>query len=169
MTVSVNQALGGIAPFAVLLGQSGVASNVTGTTDEQVQFSCAVPSGLIGPNSRLIIEPTWRFTNNANNKIMSVKIGTTLGGATSIWSRTSTTQLCQTPLIVHQMRGDVASQVEPYSGLSTYAVNVGGNPSTRTIDYALGQNVYITGQLANSGDSLQLDAISIYVRGPNWQ
>ncbi len=169
MSVIINPILGGIRPFAVLIGQSGVVNTVTGTTAETIQFSCQVPSFLLGGNSRLIIEPTWRFTNNANSKTMAVKVGVDLAGATTIWTRTSTTQLAQTPLIVHQFRGSLASQVEPYSGLSTYAVNVGGNPSTRTIDYSLGQTVYITGTLADGADSLLLDAISVYIRGPNWQ
>lgn len=168
MGVEVNPLLaGGASPYSdVIIGQSGVPSSVTGTADETVLFSCYVPPTLIGPNSRIEIRPSWNYTNSANNKVLAVKVGTSLGGATTLYTRTRTTSNAESPLIVQQMRGSLASQTRPYSGTGSYTTSVGTAPETGTIDYSLGQTIYITGDLANTGETITLESVQIKICGP---
>lgn len=167
MTVDVNPLLaGGVSPYGdVILAQSGVASSVTGTTDETVLFSCYVPPALLGPNSRIEIRPSWSFTNSANNKVIAVKVGLSLGAAVTLFTRTRTTVNAESPLIVQQLRGALNSQTRPYSGNSSYATSISAAPETGTIDYSLGQTIYITGDLANSGETITLESVQIKICG----
>ena len=168
MGVTLNPAIAGASnQFGeVILAQSGAASSVTGTTAETVLFSCVVPPTLLGPNSRIEIRPSWNFTNSANNKVIAVKVGLSLGAATTLYARTRTTVSAESPLIVQQLRGTLNSQTRPYSGTSTYSTSISAAPETGAIDYSLGQTIYITGALASAGETITLESVQIKVCGP---
>lgn len=136
-------------PIEVLSGSAiGFSSSLTAL--DEVLESFLIPAGTLGVNSILQIEPLWTFSSSANNKILSVKIGDS-----TIYSATRTTSVMEAPLIVLANRNSVASQIAPYSGDYITAGTVA--PSTYTIDFSKDQVVFITGQRANSGDSLKLE------------
>lgn len=136
-------------PIEVISGSAiGFSSSLTAL--DEVLESFLIPAGTLGVNSILQIEPLWTFTSSANNKILSVKVGDS-----TIYSATRTTSVMEAPLIVLANRNSVASQIAPYTGDYITAGTVA--PSTYTIDFSKDQVVFITGQRANSGDSLKLE------------
>lgn len=136
-------------PIEHLSGSAiGFSSSLTGI--DEVLESFLIPAGTLGVNSILQIEPVWTFTNSANNKILSVKVG-----EVTIYSATRTTSVVEAPLIVLANRNSVKSQITPYSGAYVTAGTVA--PTTYAIDFSKDQVVFITGNRANSGDTLKLE------------
>jgi hypothetical protein len=136
-------------PIEVLSG-SAIAFSSSLTALDEVLDSFLIPAGALGVNSVLQIEPLWTFSSSANNKILKVKIG-----SVEIYSATRTTSVKEAPLIVLANRNSLASQIQPYD--NTYLTAGSGTPATYTIDFAKNQIVFITGQRADSGDTLKLE------------
>lgn len=136
-------------PVEVLSSSAVVVSCATTAADE-ILASLIIPTGIIGVNSILQIEPLWTFTNSANNKILKVKIA-----GVTVYSATRTTSAKEAPLVVLANRNSLASQIQPYD--NTYLTAGSGSPATYTIDFANSVTVDITGQRANSGDTLKLE------------
>lgn len=167
MDVTLNPVIAGaFNQFGeVILAQSGVASSVTGTTSETTLLSVYVPPALLGPNSRIEIRPTWSYTNSANNKTFAVKAGLTLGAATTIYSRTRTTSAGEMPLIAIQMRGSLTTQLTPYSPAGNYSINTTA-ASVITVDFSAGVFLFFSATLANTGETITLDAVQVKICGP---
>lgn len=132
------------------LSGSAIAFSSSLTGLDEVLESFLIPAGTLGVNSILQIEPLWTFTNSANNKILSVKIGDA-----TIYSATRTTSVMEAPLVVLANRNSVASQIISHSG--SYVTAGTTAPSTFTIDFSKDQIVFLMGQRANSGDTLKLE------------
>lgn len=138
-----------LRPVEMLAGLA-VAASCVSTAFDEVLASFTIAAGVLGVNSILQIEPLWTFTSSANNKVVKVR----LGGAT-VYNATRTTSVKEAPLIVLANRNSLMSQIQPYD--YGYAVAEAGAPATYTIDFSQPVDVEITGQLANSGDSLKLE------------
>lgn len=138
-----------LRPVEMLSG-SAVAVSCVSTGFDEVLASFTIAPGIVGVNSILQVEPLWTFTSSANNKIVKVR----LGGAT-IYNAARTTSVKEAPLIVLANRNSLMSQIRPYDyGYGAAGAEV---PATYAIDFSQPVDVEITGQLANSGDSLKLE------------
>ena len=135
-------------PIETLAG-SAIGFSCSSTSEETLD-SFLIRAGTLGVNSILQIAPLWTFTNSANNKILKVKIG-----EVTIYSATRTTSAKEAPLIVLANRNSLVSQIQPYD--NGYITAGSGAPSTYTIDFSKNQIVFITGERADSGDSLKLE------------
>jgi len=133
-----------------VLSSSAVAASCASTAADEVLGSFTVRAGIIGVNSIIQIEPLWTFTNSANNKILKVRIG-----GVTVYSATRTTSVKEAPLIVLANRNSLASQIQPYD--NAYVTAGAGEPATYTINFANLVTVDITGQRANSSDTLKLE------------
>jgi hypothetical protein len=133
-----------------VLSNSAVPASCALTATDEVLGSFTVRAGIIGVNSIIQIEPLWTFTSSANNKILKVKVGNV-----TVYSATRTTSIKEAPLIVLANRNSLASQIQPYD--NTYLMAGSGTPATYTINFANSVTVDITGQRANSGDTLKLE------------
>lgn len=145
----------------IVLGNSAVQVACASTAADETLYSLLIPAGTLGANDELQIEPYWRFTNSANNKIIFAK--TALG--VDLWRRTRTTTSEEAPLIVMANRNALNSQTFVYARPSAGSAGhfVGGTQSdqTATIDFSLAQTIIVGGQRANSGDSLTLERVRI--------
>lgn len=168
MGVIVNPALAGrIDPFSdIELDQYGSAGNsVTGTVAETVLRSIWVPPTILGPQSRIEVRPVWSFTNSANNKILAIKAGLTLGAAGTLYTRTRTTAAGEMPLIAAQFRGSLTSQLLAYSSGANYSFNTTA-ASVVSIDFSTGAFIFVLGTLSNTGETITLDGVQVKVCGP---
>lgn len=170
MTVSVNISLGAKATprqtllygsGVVVLGNSAVQVACASTATDESLYSLLIPAGTLGPNDELQIEPYWRYTNSANNKILFVK---TAGGV-DLYRRTRTTTAEEAPMVVMANRNALNSQTYPYGGPTAgtathYAASTAADRTT-TIDFSEDQTIIVGGQRANSGDSLTLERVRI--------
>jgi hypothetical protein len=136
-------------PIEILSGSAMATSCTTAAIDE-VLASFTIAPGILGVNSVLQIEPLWTFTSSVNNKVLKIKIG-----GTTVYSATRTASVKEAPLFVLANRGALASQIQPYdSGYVTAGLI---EPATYAIDFSRDQYVEISGQRANSADTLTLE------------
>jgi hypothetical protein len=138
-----------LRPVEILAGSAVASSCVSSAVDEEL-YTFNILAGTLGVNSILQIEPLWTFASSANNKIVSVAIGSTV-----VYTATRTTTVKEAPLIVLANRNSLASQIQPYD--NTYVTAGSGTPATYTIDFSVNQTLRIIGQRANSGDALTLE------------
>jgi hypothetical protein len=133
-----------------VLSIDATADSCASTGIDEVLASYDIPAGLMGVNSVLQIEPMWSFTSSANNKILKVKVAGQV-----VYTATRTTFTREAPLIVLANRNSLSAQIKPYD--SAHFTAGTGSPGTYTIDFEHNVTVEITGQRANSGDTLSLE------------
>lgn len=133
-----------------MLSSSAVEVSCASTAVDEVLASFTIPTGIIGVNSIIQIEPLWTFASSANNKTLRVKVGGSV-----VYDATRTTSTKESPLIVLANRNSLTSQIQPYD--SSHITAGTGTPQTHTINFNNSIDVEITGQRANSGDALKLE------------
>lgn len=144
-----------------LLAQSAVASPMTGTTNETTLTTIAVPAGAMGVNGGVRISGLFSYTNSANGKALRVRFG-----GTAYYGPTVTTTNSAAFLFEIWNRGTANSQIGP---AVTNTVPLGAAavaPTTSTVDTSATFNITITGQLANSGETITLEAYTVEVLNP---
>lgn len=147
---------------AKVLGSSGAASSVSASTNEEILATIPLPAGLLARNSRVELELVCTVNNNGNNKTIRARLGSTGITSAQFASNALSTHLAARYLPWFQNRDNLASQVAHASaqvGASAAAV------TTMTVDTSQDQNIYITGQKANSGDTLTLESYSVRLVG----
>jgi hypothetical protein len=132
--------------------QSGKAVAHTGDTAEFTFVTCTVNRKYMGPNGRLLIRATFSHTNSANNKTLRVRFNGI--GGTAYLSQVDTTTAAFTANVRIANRGLTNSQVGAVEG-SVVA------PTTSAVDTTLAVPIVITGQLANTGETVTLESYSI--------
>lgn len=142
-------ALGRGCPF--VLGSSAVAFSHTGNTTETNLALVGIPAGALGLNGLLCITLFYGGTNNANNKTLRVKIGSTAFSTTIF-----TTAVGITQLVYIYNRNSASVQIGGTIGTS-------GAFTTGAIDTTVAQNVFVTGQLAVGTDTITLEAYTIEI------
>jgi len=148
-----------------LIAVDGAIATLTGTTNETVLATFAFPAKLASPKMVLSINSLWSNTNSSNNKTPRVRLGG-ISGTTYSNPVLTATAAYQTVTSIRS-KNSVSSQVGMASPIAAVYSISGGNPViTSTIDMsASNTDIVITGQLADSSESLTLQAYSITLRG----
>lgn len=143
-----------------LVSKSGVASSVTGTVTETILAQIAIPPTL-GANGQIRVRTYWTVTNSGNNKTLRVRLGTTGITSTQISSLIATTIASAMGMIDIQNANATNAQnifTEIARGTDGLVTTV---MSTSTADMTVAENIYITGQLANVGETITLIGYSV--------
>ena len=118
---------------------------LTGTTSETTMLTVSIPASLMNKRGRLSVIGLLSLTNNANLKTLKVKFG-------------------------GQTLATVTSTSQAALGFSTWLLNLNsetsqknGNAVSFTIDTTIANDLVITGQLANAGDTVTLTAVSMEI------
>ena len=118
---------------------------LSGTTSETTMLTVSIPASLMNKRGRAMIYVLLSLTNNANAKTVKVKVG----GATIV---------------------TVASTNQNLLGFSTWLLNLNSETSQKsnsvasfTIDTTIANDLVITGQLANAGDTVTLTTVSLEI------
>lgn len=139
--------VGGIVTLAV----SGANVAHTGTTDETTLATVTIPADIMGANGAIELLPLYDYTNSANTKTLRAKFG---GGLVYSIATTTTTS-CQMQYIVRNANGKSAQVAQASSGSSGMGA-VASSLLTGSINTANAVSLTITGQLANSGETINL-------------
>jgi hypothetical protein len=154
-----------ILPIAV----SGVKVSLTGSTNETLLHSIAIPDGAMGPNSALVIEPVFTYEGGTSSKSTYVRLGdaSELLTSSQISAYSRTTQVFDGPLIKLMNRGNLTNQVSLYPG-GTYQIAHASNAElTRSFDFSrTGLFIYISGQLTNASETINLIGVSAHILNP---
>ena len=148
-------------PVLVLMAKSNVQQAVTGTLTETVLATINLPANTIGANGQVRIRTYWTVTNSANNKTLRVRFGT--AGISSTAISTSTITTFSSPFITVDMQNNNATNAQ-----NAFSVGSRGTDGLTTtvlaissIDTTVSENLYITGQLANTGETITLTSYSV--------
>ena len=135
------------------------AVSLTGTTTETTLATITVKGGLMGANGKLKIWPLFATPNNANSKVLYVKVGgiafTAIGYTTGA---TSTQTLC----VVRNTNSE-SSQVAFSSGNSAGVGNSSVAVTTASINTAADFTLAISAQLGNDADTVTLHGLFVEI------
>lgn len=138
------------------LAHSVATVSVGASTNEEALATVTVPGGLLGPNGGLQIWTLWSYTNSANNKVCRVRAGGLAGTQFRAVVQTTTASLHDLCLIRNQN-----SQSVQVGWISASAGGVGAHANalvTAAIDTSADWDLVLTGQKANAGETLTLQA-----------
>ena len=118
---------------------------LTGTTSETTMLTVSIPASLMNKRGRANVIGLLSLTNNANLKTLKVKFG-------------------------GQNLATVTSTSQAALGFSIWLLNLNSETAQRntnatsfTIDTTIANDLVITGQLANAGDTVTLTAVSLEI------
>ena len=143
-----------------VLAQSAVAVPLTGSTSETTLATITLPAGAMGANGQIEIEALFSTTNSANTKTLRFKFGgstihsiafTTTAGA-QMRKRLSNRNSASS-----QVAANASAQIDFNTSTSTNF----GAPATYAVDTSAAVTILITGQLANSGETITLESYRI--------
>jgi len=139
-----------------LLAKSGAASALTGSTSETTLATITIPANTLGTNGFLRVTSLWTMTNNANNKTPRVRLGGLSGTQlASLALTTIANARLETVLIAaNATNAQVATTWEPRG--TDQLVSGAASIVSSAIDMTASQDLVLTGQLANSADTLTL-------------
>ena len=142
----------------LVLAQSAAPVPLTGTVALTALATINVPANIMGLNGRLRIHTIWSCTNNANVKTPSINFG----GMSLLNSALASVAALGDEAIVAN-RGVANSQI----ALSPATIADFGSSTntdvTGAVDTTQNQLITIQGQLANAGDTLQLESYIVEV------
>jgi hypothetical protein len=147
----------------------GASAAVTGTTAETVLATVSIPAGAIGLNGAVRVFAYWSNNNSGNNKTSRVRFGAASAGTggtlfTAIVQSTNTNYKTHTSVVNrNSLSAQVGDTGNGAGGWSPAAVSW----ATATIATANASEVAITGQLANSADTLTLEAYTVELHRPD--
>ena len=143
-----------------VLAASGAAVSHTGDTLEAVLATITVPAGAIGASGVLRITTVWTMTNNANTKTARLRFG---GAGGTIYSQVagSTVPTVRIQAQIHN-RNSAAAQVGFISTGPGFGF-AAGSLVTSAVDTSAAADLVITGQLANSADTITLESILVEI------
>ena len=139
--------VGGIVTLAV----SGANVPHTGTINETTLTTVSIPADIMGANGAIELLPLYDYTNSANTKTLKAKFG---GGLVYSIATTTTTS-CQMQYIVRNANSKSAQVAQASSGSAGMGA-VASALLTGSINTANAVSLTITGQLANSGETINL-------------
>lgn len=141
-----------------ILGQSAVAASVGAVTTEATLATITVPASAMGANGRLRIRAFFTTNNNANNKTVRVRFS---GASGTIFAVATFSTITDSQIECHiANRNATNSQIG--NALNSYGASAEtGAAQTGAIDTTAATTVVITGQKANSGDTITLESYSV--------
>lgn len=135
------------------IAQDATPQSITGTLTETTLATITIPGGLMGANGQVEIVAFWSFTSSANIKTLKVKFG-----AATIQNSSQTTNTVQQTYLRVANRNSAASQVAFVVGATSGLGATGGAVVTAANDTASDVQIQITGQLANTGETITLES-----------
>ena len=131
---------------------------LTGTTTATTLATITIPAGLIGANGKVKFYPLWSNTNNANAKTLRV----VLNSWTIVYTATIVNSVHNSGLLIlRNFNSETAQRMS--SGMVAGLGSTTGSIAAPTIDTTVPVTVTVSGQLANSADTMTLEDLFIEV------
>jgi len=149
----------------LVVAQSAASSSVTGTVSETTLATYTIPGGMVHANGCFEINMLYTYTNSANNKTIRVRLGGISG--TIYYTPIVTTTASAQGFCIIRCANSVSSQkgFGPGTGGISGFGNVATALTTSSVNLNSNSDIVITGQLANSGETITLNVYSIVYRG----
>lgn len=142
----------GTANLMTELARQTAKLSWTGDTAETILLTVNVPP--LGANSYMDISSLWSMPNNANNKIVRVRLGGIGGTILMQWTGTTIASVTDIHRIVAN-RGATNSQV--CTNALVFGATSSGAPNTTSIETNAGTTLVFTVQNASAADTTNLE------------
>jgi hypothetical protein len=140
-----------------VLAQTATAVSHTGDTSVTTLATITIPANALGPSGQVEVIALASGTSNANNKTLRI----VFNAAANYYSASFTTATLQAyARIANRTTG---TQVGQASGATTVIGIVSGAPAATSVDTTASTSITITGQLANSADTITLESYIVKV------
>jgi len=139
---------------AFVLYSNLATTSLTGTTTETTLATIPIKGGVLGVNGKLRLYILGTVTNNANTKSFRLKYA-----STPLWQVAHTTAVGVTAQILFLNKNSESSQVTSLYNSSGTGGGTASAVTPSSIDTSVDFSLTITGQLANSADSISVTAI----------
>lgn len=150
-----------------VIGASGAAVALTGSTSETLLATIPIPAGELGLNGAVIVTVYFSMTNNANNKTPRVRFGASGAGlsGSNIHGPVQASVAGYRGQAMIMNRNSLSSQVTAPAGLGAggWNTSTGTNPGTSSIDTSAATEIAISGQLATGTDTLTLEYYTVEI------
>lgn len=137
-----------------ILDVAAVQNFLTGSTTETTLATITLPAGAMGANGILRISSVWTMNSNANNKTLRHRLG---GTAIAQLPLASPNIFYVANTLFRNRNAQNSQIVMPLNAAGGMSSSAGALVST-AIDTSLSQSLTLTGQLANAGDQIALEA-----------
>lgn len=131
---------------------------LTGTTSATTLATITIPASLIGANGKVKFYPLWSNTNNANTKTLRV----VLNGGSTVYTATSQNSVHNSGLLILRNFNSETTQ-RMSSGMTAGLGSTTGSIAAVTINTTVPVTVTVTGQLANSADTMTLEGLFLEI------
>lgn len=148
-----------------ILAQSAVPSSVTGTTTETTLATVSVAGGVVATNGRIRIRTWWSFSNNADTKIVRVRLAASATLAMGTFSAAGASLAILDADALNVGSGQIFYVQEYLNGGTAIGV-VGTTGGTVSLNLAQAQNLTFTGQLGTPSDTITLLGYSVETLNP---
>lgn len=139
---------------AFVLYSNLTTTSLTGTTTETTLATIPIKGGVLGVNGKLRLYILGTVTNSANTKAFRLK-----HASTSLWQIAYTTAVGVTSQILFLNKNSESSQVTSLYNSAILSGNTVTAVTPSSINTAADFSLTITGQLADSADSISVTAI----------
>ena len=143
---------------AFVLYSNLTTTSLTGTTAETTLATIPIKGGVLGVNGKLRFYILGTVTNNANNKFFRLRHASTL-----LWQVAHTTAVGVTSQILFLNKNSESSQVTSLYNSSILSGSASTAVTPSSIATSADFSLTITGQLANSADSMEFTAIFVEI------
>lgn len=138
-----------------IVAQSAVTVSAGAVTTEVTLATITIPANAMGANGCIEIWTGFTVTNNANNKTIRIRVGGAAG--TAIFDSTDTTFASNSrPTLWMNANSTSSQRTMGSSGQGGGVGWSGGSAVTSSVDTTASFDIVITGQKANSADTLTL-------------
>lgn len=161
---ALTQALRNSAKPVVVLAALATGWSHTGDTLETALVTIPIAAGLMSANAVLRIGTLWSFTNSANNKTPRIRLGGIAG--TQFFNAVFTTNASYTESRSIRNRGATNSQVGTAAGSIATAGGTGTAVTTGAVDMSVAQDLVLSGQCANAGETITLESYTVELLVP---
>lgn len=144
-----------------VMAAGAVAVSHTGDTLEHALATITIPGGSMGANGVLRVRLLFSFTNSANTKTLRMRLGGTSGTAFLNVGVTTTAAYATEKDI--QNRNAQDSQIGAPANSSSASANTSAGVVTAAVDTAANQDLVITGQLTDAGETVTLRSYVVEV------
>jgi len=143
---------------AFVLYSNLATTSLSGSTLETELATMTVKGGVLGVNGKLRFYILGTVTNSANTKSFKLK-----HASTPLWQVAYTTAVGVTAQILFLNKNSESSQVTSLFNTAILSGSASTAVTPSTIDTSVDFSLTITGQLANSADSISVTAIFVEV------
>lgn len=143
----------------VVLGQSAVQVTAPANTAFNSLATITVPAGALGANGMITVESVWGMTNNANAKLVGVRLN---GSTGTVISQNSVANFSSTTLLGFLANRNSASvQVTGTPNAVGGVGSTGTAVNTASVNTASAFTIDLVGQKATGGDTITLDMYKV--------